>query len=102
MNFEALLTELKSGKTFERISLEAQVSNVECSDNFAYLDDDLEYFLFSLGCSIVSMENNCATIYTYDGRTYKLPYKELPNRFDNELPNEIIIHFDSKYIVEVI
>lgn len=81
MKIEELLKELES-KTLEQVS-EEHNALIECCENIAYLDTDLYEFL----------EN----IETNDGylliEGYRVPTKEIPNRF-GYFDNEILVDFN--------
>lgn len=101
LTFEMLLNELKSGKTFEEICSNCGNNNVECVKNEVYEDDDLNEFLQQLGAEIFDYGVGYAVIMTNDGKWYELPYEERKNRFDNDLPDETILHFDFDRIYNV-
>ena len=98
MTFLNLIERLKEGKTFEKICKEQDKNMVECTENAVFLDDDLEEFLKELGAEIFDANVDYVTINTKDGFRYEIPYETIPNRFDKELPDEIILHFKPEEI----
>lgn len=99
MNFELFLEELKTGKKFEEIVDESFC--VECIGNTVYEDESLHAYLLSICAVITAYEelteiDNCKIGYaviTTDNENYLIPYEEVKNRFDTELPNETILYF---------
>ena len=102
MTFLNLIERLKEGKTFEKICKEQDKNMVECTENAVFLDDDLEEFLEELGAEIIDTDVNYIVIDTKDGFKFEIPYKSIPNRFSNrfdkELPDEIILNFKPEEI----
>ena len=102
MTFLNLIKKIKEGKTFEKICKEQGKNMVECIENVVFLDDDLEEYLEELGAEIVDTNANYIMINTKDGFKFEIPYKSIPNRFanrfDEELPNEIILNFKPEEI----
>ena len=92
MTFLNLIEKLKE-ETFEKICKEQDKNMVECTENAVFLDDDLEEFLEELGAEIINTDVNYIVIDTKDGFKFEIPYKSIPNRFDKELPDEIILYF---------
>ena len=92
MTFLNLIEKLKED-TFEKICKEQYKNMVECTENAVFLDDDLEEFLEELGAEIIDTDVNYIVIDTKDGFKFEIPYKSIPNRFDKELPDEIILYF---------
>lgn len=101
MMFKTLIEELGKGKTFEEICSNCGNNNVECVKNEVYEDDDLNEFLQQLGAEIFDYGVGYAVIMTNDGESYELPYEERKNRFDDDLPDETILHFDFDKIYNV-
>ena len=114
MTFEKLW-EMLLTRTFEQVVRELndeddELMPVECIDNDVFEDDDLYMFLTGIGAEIheyiedVTNDNkpdDSIIIRTIDGIYYQLPYREIPNRFDDDLPNENIINFDPNEILDV-
>lgn len=100
MQFEDLLEELESGRTFEEVCKE-QNNEVECIGNMAYDDDNLYEFFQKLGVSSTDFGVGYALIYTSNGKVYELPYEERANRFDSNLPDETVLFFDNDNIYDV-
>ena len=98
MNFKDLLDKLNSGCTIEDISLGLCV-DVEAFNNVVYLDDDLHTFLSIFGASIITDVDFGYVFIDTDEELYKVPCETLSNRFDNTLPDEIMIHFDKIDII---
>ena len=99
--FEEFLNELNNGKTFEEICKEHNNTMVECIENEVYEDEDLYEFLNELGASIYYYGIGYVIVMTDDEKTYKIPCEERENRFDDDLPNETILFFDSSKIYDV-
>ena len=97
MTFLNLIEKLKE-ETFEKICKEQDKNMVECTENAVFLDDDLEEFLEELGAKIFDANVDYVIIDTKDGFRYEIPYETIPNRFDKELPDEIILYFIPKKI----
>ena len=93
MNFATLIQEIKNGKTFEEICVTNDFEMVECIGNVVYDDQDLFEFLEELGAEISDYGNGYVFIRTDDGRTYKVPKEDRPNRFDPEYPDETVLFF---------
>lgn len=106
MNFENLLDQLKK-TTFEKImekyNKESRKEDipVECIDNVVFEDDDLYEFLEEIGAEIYDYGVGYVIITTNEGKYYELPYAEIENRFDDELPNETVLFFDVNKIYDV-
>lgn len=100
MTFELLLDELKS-KSFEKICEEQDYSLVECIDNKAYYDTDLEGFLERIGAKIEDFGVGYAVISTTNNKFYEVPYEEIENRFDKESDDETILTFEANKICDV-
>lgn len=101
MTFHDLLRELQDGKTFEKICQEQGKTLVKYDGNAVYLDTDLEKFLEELGAEIFDFSIGYAVIDTKDGSRFEVPYKDVPNRFDNNLPDETILCFEFNKIYDV-
>ena len=101
MTFELLLDELRNGKTFEKFCAEHGAELVECCDNEAFVDDNLECFLETLDATIEDYSAGYALINTKNNKYYELKYRDIENRFDKNLPDETIISFDYNEIYDV-
>lgn len=101
MNFEDLLRELENGKTFEEVFKEDEGCMVGRIGNVVYEDDDLYEFLHQLGAGIVVYGDGYVVIETENDKVYKVPYKEMPNRFDKGLLNETVLFFEVDRIYEI-
>lgn len=97
MTFLNLIEKLKE-ETFEKICKEQDKNMVECTENAVFLDDDLEEFFKELGAEIVDTDVNYIVIDAKDGFKFEIPYKSIPNRFNKELPNEIVLNFKPEEI----
>lgn len=93
MTFLNLIEELQEGKTFEKICKEKGKNMVECTENMVFLDDDFEELLEELGAEIFDANVDYVVIDTKDGFRCEVPYENIPNRFDKELPDEIVLYF---------
>lgn len=103
MKFEDLLRELENGKTFEEVFKEDEGCMVERIENVVYEDDDLYAFLQELGAEIVDRNYGVdyVIIRTENNKKYKVPYKEIPNGFGEDLPNESVLYFKSDMICDI-
>lgn len=101
MTFELLIDELRDGKSFEKICEEQGCNLVECVDNKAYYDADLEEFLDKIGAMVEDFGVGYSVISTVDGKYYEVPYEETENRFDEDLEDEIILMFEPNKIYDV-
>lgn len=101
MTFRDLVKELSTGTiTFEEICKREGRTNVECSGNIAYDDEDLHEFLKYLGAEIEEYGTGYAVI-TTDECDYEVPYTYNSNRFDVRHADEIVIIFNGDTIYEV-
>lgn len=100
MSFNELLRKISEGTTFEKIAEQAGHTNVECCENKVFADSDLDDFLESIGATIDDFGCGYAVIIAGD-RIYELPYELIPNRFDPDLDEEIIIDFKSETTYDV-
>lgn len=100
MRFEELLDDLR-GKTFEEVVKDITDIPVEFSKNEVYVNNNLHRFLENLNAKIVDYGASYALIVSNNEKYYELPYREIENRFNNDLPNEIILIFDINRIYDV-
>ena len=66
-----------------------------------YDDDELTRFLDSIGAEITDYCGGYALIKTLNDNFYEVPYEERPNRFEADLPNELVLTFDKDRILDV-
>ena len=100
MRFEELLDDLRE-KTFEEVVKDITDILVEFSKNEVYVNNNLHRFLENLNAEIVDYGASYALIVSNNEKYYELPYREIENRFNNDLPNEIILIFDINRIYDV-
>lgn len=67
---------------------------VECDEDEVYDDQDLTEFLGELGAEITEYKEE-VIIETNEGEIYRVSSEDRPNRFDPELPDETVLHFDT-------
>ena len=107
LTFEKLVRLLGRGKTFEEIATaysdkeHNEICNVECDGNCVYDDQDLYDFLEEIGAHIEDYGVEYALIKTDKEKYFEIPYKELPNRFGDDLPDETILFFENGRIYDV-
>jgi len=107
LTFEKMVCLLGCGKTFEEIVTvysdrkHKELCNVECDGNCVYDDQDLFDFLEEIGAHIEDYGVEYALIKTDNEKYFEVPYKELPNRFGDDLPDETILFFENKRIYDV-
>lgn len=68
---------------------------VECDEDEVYDDQDLTEFLDELGAEITEYNGDHVIIKTKEGEIYKVSSEDRENRFDSELPDETVLHFDT-------
>lgn len=100
MRFEELLDDLRE-KTFEEVVKDITDIPVEFSKNEVYVNNNLHRFLENLNAEIADYGASYALIVSNNEKYYELPYKEIENRLNNDLPNETILIFDINRIYDV-
>lgn len=100
MRFEELLDDLRE-KTFEEVVKDITDIPVEFSKNEVYVNNNLHRFLENLNAEIADYGASYALIVSNNEKYYKLPYREIENRLNNNLPNETILIFDINRIYDV-
>lgn len=100
MRFEELLDDLRE-KTFEEVVKDITDIPVEFSKNEVYVNNNLHRFLENLNAEIADYGASYALIVSNNEKYYELPYREIENRLNNDLPNETILIFDINRIYDV-
>lgn len=100
MRFEELLDDLRE-KTFEEVVKDITDIPVEFSKNEVYVNNNLHRFLENLNAEIADYGASYALIVSNNEKYYELPYREIENRLNNNLPNETILIFDINRIYDV-
>lgn len=100
MRFEELLDDLRE-KTFEEVIKDITDIPVEFSKNEVYVNNNLHRFLENLNAEIADYGASYALIVSNNEKYYELPYREIENRLNNDLPNETILIFDINRIYDV-
>lgn len=101
MTFELLIKQINKGDTFEHIVNEQDYNLVECIENKVYYDTGLDSFMETIDACIEDFGVGYAIIRTTYGKVYEVPYKEIKNRFDSSLDDEIILLFEPNKIYDV-
>lgn len=100
MRFEELLDDLRE-KTFEEVVKDITDIPVEFSKNEMYVNNNLHRFLENLNAEIADYGASYALIVSNNEKYYELPYREIENRLNNNLPNETVLIFDINRIYDV-
>lgn len=100
MRFEELLDDLRE-KTFEEVVKDITDIPVEFSKNEVYVNNNLHRFLENLNAEIADYGASYALIVSNNEKYYELPYREIENRLNNNLPNETVLIFDINRIYDV-
>lgn len=100
MRFEELLDDLRE-KTFEEVVKDITDIPVEFSKNEVYVNNNLHRFLENLNAKIADYGASYALIVSNNEKYYELPYREIENRLNNNLPNETVLIFDINRIYDV-
>lgn len=100
MRFEELLDDLR-GKTFEEVVKDITDIPIEFSKNEVYVNNNLHRFLENLNAEIADYGASYALIVSNNEKYYELPYREIENRLNNNLPNETVLIFDINRIYDV-
>ena len=100
MRFEELLDDLRE-KTFEEVVKDITYIPVEFSKNEVYVNNNLHRFLENLNAEIADYGASYALIVSNNEKYYELPYREIENRLNNNLPNETVLIFDINRIYDV-
>lgn len=98
--FENLIDALETD-TIDNIIQQNTWLDVDVNGKEVYDDDRLTKFLDWLGAEITDYCGGYALIKTLNDNFYEVPYEERPNRFEAELPNELVLTFDKDRILDV-
>lgn len=98
--FENLIDALETD-TIDNIIQQNTWLDVDVNGKEVYDDDRLTKFLDWLGAEITDYCGGYALIKTINDNFYEVPYEERPNRFEAELPNELVLTFDKDRILDV-
>lgn len=106
MKFEKFLNNLRE-KTFEEVVkditniVDVTDVQVECNKNEVYVNNNLHRFLENLNAKIADYGAGYALIVSDNEKYYELPYREIENRINSDLPNETVLIFDINKIYDV-
>ena len=98
--FENLIDALETD-TIDNIIQQNTWLDVDVNGKEVYDNDRLTKFLDWLGAEITDYCGGYALIKTLNDNFYEVPYEERPNRFEAELPNELVLTFDKDRILDV-
>lgn len=98
--FENLIDALETD-TIDNIIRQNTNIAVDVNGKEVYDDDRLTKFLDWLGAEIMDYCGGYALIKTLNDNFYEVPYEERPNRFEADLPNELVLTFDKNRVLDV-